>query len=262
MFPDLFAIEVVANQTVTAKEHKQPLAIARGSGRRRAADGMRLFDACGYDGASPKRLPGLLVDGNRDQLLRRGAVARQKNPATVQDGRGVSGIQRHPPTQLPGCIKPARQRSGAWAGNSLGGTEIRRLCRRCNRCSACCNGAQHGKQQVLQKPRHSRDEFQGVVLHESFSDDEAVAPKHNQQLFPGLGSGGFLRLGEPGGCLFLFSFPFRFPITRLSFAVPLSLDFALDRITADLAIVFGGELVPLDLTGHLEGNLIPLELAF
>ena len=53
MFPDLFAIEAVADQTVAAEENKQPLAVARGSGRRRTADGMRLFDARGCDGASP-----------------------------------------------------------------------------------------------------------------------------------------------------------------------------------------------------------------
>ena len=72
---------------------------------------------------------------------------------------------------------------------------------------------------------------------------------------------GFLRLGEPCGCLFLFCFAFRFPITRLGLAVPLSFDFALDRITADLATVFGGELVSLDLPGDCEGNLVTLEFA-
>src|SRR3989442_1822351 len=95
----------------------------------------------------------------------------------------------------------------------------------------------------------------------TFSHAEAVAPKHNQQLFPGFGGDGFLRLGEPAGCLFLFSFAFRFPITRLRLAVPLSLDFALNRVTTDLAIVFGGDLVPLNLTSDREGDFIPFELA-
>jgi len=88
---------------------------------------------------------------------------------------------------------------------------------------------------------------------------EAAAPTSDQ--LNGFGGEGFLRLGEPGGCLFLFCFAFGFPITRLGLAVPLSFDFALDRITTDLAIVFGGELVSADLTGHREGNLISLELA-
>src|SRR6266853_97561 len=92
------------------------------------------------------------------------------------------------------------------------------------------------------------------------SDAEAVAPKHNQQLFNGFGGDGFLRLGEPAGYLFLFCFAFCFPITRC-LAVPASFHFAFDRITTDLAIVFGGDLVPADLTRDLEGNLIPLELA-
>ena len=80
-------------------------------------------------------------------------------------------------------------------------------------------------------------------------------------LIPGFGGDGFLRLGEPSGYLFLFCFAFRFPISRLGLAVPLSFHFALDRITTDLATVFGGELVSAHLTGHREGNLIPLELA-
>src|SRR6266567_1895348 len=105
MFPDLFAVEVVADQTVTAEKYKQALAVARGSGRRRTADGMSLFDARCCDDASPKRLPGLLVEGDRGQFLRRGAVASQKNSATAQDRRRVSGIQRHPPVQLAGRIK-------------------------------------------------------------------------------------------------------------------------------------------------------------
>src|SRR3989442_2295724 len=94
----------------------------------------------------------------------------------------------------------------------------------------------------------------------TFSHAEAVAPKHNQQMFPGFGCDGFLRLGEPGGYLFLFSFAFCFPITR-GLAVPASFHFAFDRITTDLAIVLGGDLVSLDLTCDLEGNLIPLDLA-
>src|SRR5437660_6075701 len=111
MFPDLFAIEVVADQTVTAEENKQPPAVARGSGRRRTADGMSLFEARGCDGASPKRLPGLLVEGECGQFLRPGAVTSQKNSATVEDRRRVSGIQRHPPMQLAGRSKVVRQRS-------------------------------------------------------------------------------------------------------------------------------------------------------
>ena len=55
---------------------------------------------------------------------------------------------------------------------------------------------------------------------------EAVAPTSDQ--LNGFGGDGFLRLGEPCGCLFLFCFAFRFPITRLGLAVPLSFDFALD----------------------------------
>src|SRR3989442_15686222 len=111
MFPELFAIEIVADQTVTAEENKQPLAVARGSGRRRTADGMRLFNVRGCDGAAPERLPGLLVEGDRGQFFRPGAVTSQKNSATAQDRRRVSGIQRHPPVQLAGRIKVVRQRS-------------------------------------------------------------------------------------------------------------------------------------------------------
>src|SRR5437773_2071261 len=111
MFPGLLAIEVVADQAVTAEENKQSLAVARGSGRRRTAQGMRLFDARGCDGASPKCLPGLLVEGDRGQFLRPGAVTSQKNSATAQDRRRVSGIQQHPPLQLAGRSKVVRQRS-------------------------------------------------------------------------------------------------------------------------------------------------------
>src|SRR5437762_10601317 len=113
MFPDPLAIEVVADQAVTAEENKQSLAVARGSGRRRTAQGMRLFDARGCDGASPKYLPGLLVEGDGGQFLRPGAVSGQKNSATTQDRRGVAGIQRHPPMQLAGRGKVFRQRSSA-----------------------------------------------------------------------------------------------------------------------------------------------------
>src|SRR5207249_6121587 len=113
MFPDLFAIEAVADQTVTAEENKQPLAVARGSGRRRTADGMGLFDARGCDGAAPKRFPGLLVEGDRGQFLRPGAVSGQKNSATAQDWGRVSGVQRHPPLQLARRSKVVRQRSSA-----------------------------------------------------------------------------------------------------------------------------------------------------
>ena len=87
-------------------------------------------------------------------------------------------------------------------------------------------------------------------------------PTNDFQQFNGFGGDGLLRLGEPGGYLFLFCFAFRFPITRLGLAVPVSFHFALDRITAELATVFGGDLVPIDFTGHIEGNFIPLELAF
>ena len=85
---------------------------------------------------------------------------------------------------------------------------------------------------------------------------EAVAPTSDQ--LNGFGGDGFLRLGEPGGCLFLFCFAFRFPITRC-LAFPASFHFAFDRITTDLAIVFGGDLVSADLTGDREGNFIPFE---
>ena len=65
----------------------------------------------------------------------------------------------------------------------------------------------------------------GFLTH---AEAEAVAPTSDQQLLNGFGGDGFLRLGEPDGCLFLFCFAFRFPITRLGLAVPLSFDFALD----------------------------------
>src|SRR5437867_6537495 len=131
MFPDRFAIEVVTDQTVAAEENKQPLTVARGSGRCRTADGMRLFDARGHKGASPKDLPGALVEGDRGQFLQPGAVTSQKNSALVQDRRRVSWIQRHAPTQRVGGAKVVRQRSSARVCNSFGGTEIRRLCRTC-----------------------------------------------------------------------------------------------------------------------------------
>src|SRR5207245_4123535 len=51
------------------------------------------------------------------------------------------------------------------------------------------------------------------------------------------------------------------PLARLRLAVSVSLYFALDGITSDLAIIFGGELDALDLTRDRERNLIPLELA-
>ena len=110
---------------------------------------------------------------------------------------------------------------------------------------------------MVQMPGHKTV----VALQETVIDAEAVAPNNVQQLSNGFGGDGFLRLGEPGGYLFLFCFAFRFPITRLGLTVPFSFHFALDRITADLAIVFGRELVSIDFTGDIEGNLIPLELA-
>src|SRR6266496_5764600 len=113
MFPYLFAIEGVADQTVTAEENIQPLAVARGSGCRRTADAVRLFNVRGCDGASPERLPSLLVEGDRGQFLRPDPVTSQKDSASAQDRRGVSGIQQHPPMQLAGRSKVVRQRSGA-----------------------------------------------------------------------------------------------------------------------------------------------------
>jgi|SRR5438552_3197238 len=108
----------------------------------------------------------------------------------------------------------------------------------------------------LRVPPNPKLFLRGLLTHA-----EAVAPTNDEQLLNGFGGDGFLRLGEPDGCLFLFCFAFRFPITRLGLAVPLSFDFALDRITADLATVFGGELVSLDLPGDCEGNLVTLEFA-
>src|SRR5439155_17170785 len=45
--------------------------------------------------------------------------------------------------------------------------------------------------------------------------------------------------------LFLFGIAFGFPVTRIALAVALDFDFALDRIAADLAVVFGGDLVSI-----------------
>src|SRR5437867_9462091 len=102
----------------------------------------------------------------------------------------------------------------------------------------------------LHGPKAWHQSREGSPRNSSVIDAEAVAPKHNQQLFPGFGGDGFLRLGEPSGYLFLFRFAFCFPITR-SLAVPASFHFAFDRITTDLAMVFGGDLVSLGLTDDL-----------
>src|SRR5262245_40434568 len=55
-------------------------------------------------------------------------------------------------------------------------------------------------------------------------------------------------LASLNGWLFLFGFAFRFPIARLGLPVSFKFHFALDRITADLAVVFGSDLVPLPFT--------------
>ncbi len=75
----------------------------------------------------------------------------------------------------------------------------------------------------LRVPPNPKLFLRGLLTHA-----EAVAPTNDEQLLNGFGGDGFLRLGEPDGCLFLFCFAFRFPITRLGLAVPLSFDFALD----------------------------------
>src|SRR5439155_17121561 len=79
---------------------------------------------------------------------------------------------------------------------------------------------------------------------------------------PGIGSDGLLGLGEvERENLFLLSLARGIPVARLVIAVPFSFDFAFDAVTADLAIVFGGDLVPVELTGHREGDLIPFQFA-
>src|SRR5439155_5141202 len=104
MFPKFPAIEIVTDQAVTAEKHEQPLPVARGRRRRRTADGMRLFDALGCNGASPKRLSGLPIESERGQFLRLGAISRQKDSVFDQDWCGMSGIEQHAPEQGAGRV--------------------------------------------------------------------------------------------------------------------------------------------------------------
>src|SRR5439155_18557980 len=166
MFPKFFAIEVITDQAVAAEKHKQPPPVTRGRGGRRTPQWMSLFDALGRDQTPPKRFSGLLVEYDRGQFLRVGAIRCQRDFAVDQDRRGMSGVERYAPAQRAGRVEVIRQRAGARPGNSFVRTKIfeaplrrtreRRGCRR--------RGAPEQKEAVLDQAWHARDKFQAACI--------------------------------------------------------------------------------------------------
>src|ERR1051326_305992 len=150
------APQAVANQSVTAEKNKHTPAIARGSGRRRAADRMRLFDVRRADGLSPERLAGLPIQRFGGQLFRPGAVGGQKYFVAAQDRGGMSRIHRHSPHRSGRLIEARGQRACRQTGQTFVGTKIFRVWRPAGGCGNGRGGAQTSEHEIVQMARHGR----------------------------------------------------------------------------------------------------------
>ncbi|GIS62955.1 MAG: hypothetical protein CM1200mP2_51800 [Planctomycetaceae bacterium] len=98
--PLFFAIQVVADQSETAEEHVDPLAITRRSRNRRAPRRMRLLDPLRLQHLLPSKPSGSPVQRHGGQLLRFLVPGCQHHQITVNAGGRNSRRDLLPPHQL------------------------------------------------------------------------------------------------------------------------------------------------------------------
>ena len=95
VFPNVVASKIVAEQTVAAEINVDPLTIAGGSTRCRAAGLVVALQIVYHHGAPPAQLAGLPIERQRRQLV--AFVGRHENQFVGYTGRRVSGTERLAP---------------------------------------------------------------------------------------------------------------------------------------------------------------------